>query len=38
MTSALFTAPALLNVIYSTAALMDDGCNTYALIEQKLVQ
>jgi hypothetical protein len=38
MTSALFTAPALLNGIYSTAALMEDGCNTYALIEQKLVQ
>jgi hypothetical protein len=38
MTSTLFTAPALLNGIYSTAALMDDGCNTYALIEQKLVQ
>jgi hypothetical protein len=38
MTSALFTAPALLNGIHSTAALIDDGCNTYALIEQKLIQ
>jgi hypothetical protein len=38
MTSSLFTALALLNNIYSTAALMDNGCNTYALIEQKLVQ
>jgi hypothetical protein len=30
MTSALFTAPALLNGIYSTAALMDDGVNYHA--------
>ena len=38
MTGTLFTAPTHLNGIHSIPALMDDGCNTYALIEKKLVR
>ena len=35
MHSPLFTVPALLDKVVSVEALLDDGCNTYAVIEEK---
>jgi hypothetical protein len=38
MTGPLFTVSAFVNKQHNITTLMDDGCNTYAIIEQRAVQ
>src|SRR5689334_1577906 len=38
MSSSLFTTLAYLNRSCSTTALMDDGCNTYAIVSERLAR